>query len=146
MCVTGFSVKFSYNTASFSPYHVQGRCWPGCPGFRSARAENLRMEEMRSCSQACVSDDGLVSLAALGPHNLSSHGSDVAPNEPKSLCNATRVNTSYFPFHSFYFTFHHCVPPPPSETFFSLVLQGWWATVSFVSQVRWELPALLLTP
>lgn len=40
------------------------------------------------CSQACVSDDGLLSLAVLVVHTLSSHCFDVAPNKTKSLGDA----------------------------------------------------------
>lgn len=59
----------------------------------SARAENLRKEEMRSCGQTRLSDDGLVSLVALG----SSHGSNVAPNEARGPTNVAQVTTNYFP-------------------------------------------------
>lgn len=37
------------------------------------------MEEAHTGSRASVSDDVVASLAALGPHTLSSNGSDVAP-------------------------------------------------------------------
>lgn len=151
---------------ALSPYHVQCRCWPECPRHCPAKAENLRTEKMNLCSQACVSDEGLVSLAALGPHTLSSHGTNVASNKTKSLGNTVLVTTSHFPFLtfsgftplSFYFKsschwkkkntantslLHHC-PLKPLSVF--LILWSWWAEMSLVTQVRWELSALLLTP
>lgn len=59
----------------------------------SARAENRRKEEMRSCSQTRLSDDGLVSLVA----PALSHGSNVAPNELREPTNVAQVITNYFP-------------------------------------------------
>lgn len=50
MCVIGFGAKYAHNTAGFSPYHVQCRCWPECPRLCPARSENPRMEEMQPVS------------------------------------------------------------------------------------------------
>lgn len=94
MCVTGFSARFSHNTDGLAPDRVQGKCWPECPRHCSASAENLRKEEMRSCSQARLSDDGLVSLVAL----KSSHSSNAAPDAPCGPREAAQVTTNYFPF------------------------------------------------
>lgn len=92
MCVTGSSARFSHNTDGLAPDDVQGKCWPECPRLCSASAENPRKVEMRSCSQARLSDDGLVSLVARKP----SHGSNVTPDAPCGPSKAAQVTANYF--------------------------------------------------
>lgn len=150
-----------------APIICSGERWSACPRLCPARFENLRMEATCVGSQACVSDDGLASLAALGHTLCPKNGSDDSPQGTRTSRQHSSSNHIWFSIFNF---------PTNSSLLFLLLsnlpalaktcqvtvsdwhipslldiphlpvsLWGWWAEVSFVTQVRWVLSALLLT-